>query len=282
MSAVSSAGFIVPYKAAINEGHGAALVFILILGAACFNTVASAGLQRGGVRLNRYGLFTALLMAVFTVLGNEASRLALAELHPAVTSALLQGQVLYVALVGYLVLRERVGLGYWLGAGCAVLGVFVLRAPVDSHIAVSVAGLVYGNIAAFCFGMLHVISRKAIAKIQPVSVNAVRLWFAVLALWAFPSVRDELPLVSGQQWALTFLAAFLGPFLARLSLMYSARYIPAAKAVLFALTTPVFALGLSFLVLGTLPGIAELLGSGLILVGIVIPLRHGRAGLTAR
>jgi len=280
--AVCSAVFIVPYKVAVDAGHGAGLVFVLLLAAACLNTGASVGLARQRIPTSRYALGVALLMSLFTVVGNWSSMQTIAELHPAVVTALLQTQVLYVALVSYAVLKERVGLSYWIGASFALGGVYVLRVPSGAALGVSFAGLAFANLAAFCFGMLHVATRKSISRIDPVSLNAIRLWLSVLALAALPAVRNDLWNLSGQQLWLTLLAALLGPFLARVALMYSAHYIAASRAILLSPATPVFALLFSWMFLGTLPSTAELLGSGLVLMGIFLPLLHRGAVSNAR
>lgn len=74
---------------------------------------------------------------------------------------------------------------------------------------------------------MHVVIRRYIQQIQPVAVNALRLWMAV--------------------------------FLARNCIMYAVKYTPASYSTLITLITPVFALGLELIFLGTSPSAVELI-----------------------
>jgi drug/metabolite transporter (DMT)-like permease len=58
--------------------------------------------------------------------------------------------------------------------------------------------------------------------------------------------------------------------------MYSARHIEAAKAVLLALTSPVFALVLGAAFLDSWPTGLQLAGCALVVLGVLVPLVGGR------
>jgi drug/metabolite transporter (DMT)-like permease len=276
ISAASAAGFLIPYKAALGGGHILGPLFVLLFSAAVFNTLGSLRGFFSGVRLDAFAFKVALILAFFTLISNWASIRAIAILEPAIVSALLQTQVLYVALVGRLVLKEALGLSLLFGILSALAGVLVLRYPADSSVEVGWLGILYVNIAAFGFGMLHVTTRKVISRIHPLSINALRLWISVVGLALMPEVRSDLSELRPEAAALTALAAFLGPFLSRITLMYSARHIEAAKAVLLALTSPVFALVLGAAFLDSWPTGLQLAGCTLVVLGVLVPLVGGR------
>ena len=68
------------------------------------------------------------------------------------------------------------------------------------------------------------------------------------------------------------LAGALGPWLGRLSLMLSGRDIEARYTALIVLSSPVLTLGLSWLFLGGWPEPQELVGGGIMLLGIALPV----------
>ena len=68
------------------------------------------------------------------------------------------------------------------------------------------------------------------------------------------------------------LAAFFGPFIGRLCLMQSARYVEARVTALANLGSPVITLVLAWAVLDDLPTGYELLGGLVMLVGIAFPI----------
>jgi drug/metabolite transporter (DMT)-like permease len=135
--------------------------------------------------------------------------------------------------------------------------------------------------SAVCFGAMAVLTRKFIQRIQLVSVNALRLWLAVALWFVFNGVPEELFEISPAQAGYTCLAAFFGPFLGRLSLMMSARYMEARFSALVMLAAPPVTLVLAYLLLNDLPRPREILGGLIMLVGISIPiLAWARPGLS--
>ena len=134
--------------------------------------------------------------------------------------------------------------------------------------------------SAACFSGLAIVTRRFIRQIDPVAVNALRLWIAVafwLAINPFPRF-SEIPL---EQVFYASIAGILGPTLGRIALMNSARYLEARVSTLATLTTPALTLVFAFAILGDWPRPHELLGGGLMIVGISIPLvQRGRAART--
>jgi drug/metabolite transporter (DMT)-like permease len=183
-----------------------------------------------------------------------------------------------VAIFAWVLLGERVEPRYWVGAAIAALGLAVMQGATTEGPAPALVGAGTGMAlaAAACFSAIGVLTRRFIHQIDPVGVNAVRLWIAV-ALWfpfnALPRV-SEIPL---DQALYALVAAIVGPFLGRLCLMISARYIEARVSTLVNLTAPVMTLVLSFVLLSDWPHRHELAGGAIMIGGIAIPLLRRRA-----
>ncbi|WP_428262099.1 DMT family transporter [Haliangium sp.] len=284
-ASMTAAGFLVPFQAASARAPRELVVLAMLSVAALLNSVVTlAGRVHGAGRprphrSRRLALGVAVLLAALTVIGNFAVSNALGRLGPGLTSVVQQTQLVFVALSSALLLNERISARFALGAGVALAGFALMRLAGggDSPGAVDVGGMPWAVLSALAFALMHVLTRKVINRIDPVTVNAVRLWMAVGLLLCLPGQARALTALDPVTWALCAAAAFAGPFTARLCLMYAVRHISASRSALLALATPVFAFILGFAAFAIVPGPFEIVGGALILVGIGLPLLE-RAG----
>jgi drug/metabolite transporter (DMT)-like permease len=276
-SAVTGAFFVIPWKLANTAGDPAVSVLLLLALAALVNTALVVGRSvasgRLALRITGADVWVGVLLAAFTLFGNIASARAIQDLSPALLNVVLRAEVILVAVLAWVFLGERVEGRFWVGAAMAVLGLVVLQGPIEDLGAPGflAAGTGMALAAAVCFSSIAIVTRHFIHRIDPVAANALRLWFAV-ALWfpfhALPRWED----VPREQVFYAALAAFVGPFLGRIFLMISARYVEARLTTLANLTTPVMTLVLAFLLLSDWPQPNELLGGAIMMVGIAVPL----------
>lgn len=276
-AALGSAVYVIPWKLANEAGDPAHSVLVLMSAAALANSALAVGhrVAVGGIRLQSLSLDFAVasLLAVFTLLGNLASAYAAQDLSPALLNLLMRAEVMLVAVVAWLLLGEHAPRRFWLGATIAMVGLFVLqeRSEGAHEGAFLGAGTAMALAAAGCFSALAVTTRHFIHRIDPVLVNALRLWIAV-AFWfpfhAWPR-PGEMP-TRQIVWAVA--AAMMGPFVSRLCMMFSARDVEARTTTLANLTSPLMTLPLGWLLLSDLPSSHQLLGGALMLAGIAIPL----------
>jgi drug/metabolite transporter (DMT)-like permease len=287
IAASLQAFFLIPYKIALENTSNDYAVISLLFFAAVFNSALSLA---GHLRARTVGaaaapeneklsitLFVIGALALLSIVGNHAAGEALSRLTPAVASVLLQTQVLFVSVVGVWVLGERISAGFALGALVSIGGVAAMRIGEGQQQATMV-GTVWGLCAAFSFGMVQVVTRKYITRIRPVVVNAARLWLSVAVLIVLPGRLEGMATVPAIALWMTAAAAFGGPFIARLCLLYSARHIPAALSTLFGLVSPVATLAIAWLILGDWPSGQELLGGAVVLVGMFVALRSRAPG----
>jgi drug/metabolite transporter (DMT)-like permease len=284
-SALSNAVYLLAVRGATRATDSGSVVLALLFFAALFNTV-SFGVQvaRRGVpaRSAAEGLLSraSILLSVFTVFGNYAAGRAIALLHPAVASVLIQLQVLFAAAAAYAFLAERVSLAFSLGAVLSLLGVALMQWR-DGALGIDVlAGSAWGLGAALAFGLMQVITRSVAARVDPLRFNAERLWLSTLWLCLLPGQLASLLKVDAGTLALSALAACFGPFLGRVALIYAARHLSAALATLLGLLSPVVVLVLSIPLFGQLPRALELWGGLLAIVGTLLALRAPRVRAT--
>lgn len=270
-SVIGSGGFVIPWKIASLHGNAATNTLILLVSAATFTTILTVYQQKSFPSFNGFDLRIAIALAIFTLFGNLASANAIALLSPALLTVFQRSEVIIVALLAWPIIGERIDRRFWLGAAIALAGLYMIQDPFAGKNPQAV-GMAWAIAGAFCFGVMSVLTRKTIHRIDAVAVNALRLWLSVAFWFALNGIPAELEEISTTQACYAALAAFFGPFMARLCLMTSARYIEARITTLATLAAPPLTLVLGYVILSDLPSAREIYGSLIMLIGIAIPI----------
>lgn len=280
--AIGAGAFVVPWKLASETGSVSSMVLIMLTTAASLNTVLMAHPRfrpdLRGVNWKLMGMLGAIF-GVLSLTGNASSAAAITELSASVVSVLMRTEVILVAILGWLFIGERVPLPFWLGVVLAGGGIWMVQDPSVPGSGNTTLGLLYGLGAAGSFAIMGVLTRKFVDRIDLVALNATRLWISV-GFWFVingPRLPEDLSwTVIG--WAA--LAAFIGPFLARLGLMFSARTLEARTTSMINLTGPVWSVVFAAIFLREVLTRNEIVGGLVILVGVSLPVVY--SFLTAR
>ena len=272
-SAVGIAAFVVPWKIAGNHGEARINTLLLLLAAAIFTSFLTVYQQRSFPTFRAFDLRIAAALALCTLFGNLASAIAIQLLSPALLTVLQRSEVIFVALLAWPIIGERIDRSFWLGAAVAACGLFLLQGPLSVDQS-RTAGIVWAVASAVCFGSMAVITRKFVHRFDTVSVNALRLWLAVALWFVWNGFPDALYEIKSEQACYATLAAFFGPFMGRLCMMTSAKYVEARITTLVTLAAPPLTLALAYGVLSDLPSASEIEGGVVMLIGISIPILH--------
>lgn len=194
--------------------------------------------------------------------------------------ALVSTSPLWIALLGPLLLKERLG---WRAAGgmlCAFAGTMVVVAAGGRA-----AGLaphpdpVRGNLLALTGGLCaagyFLAGRRVRARLSLLAY-ATLAYGAAAVVCAAAAVLSPHPAggFGGRTWTALVLLA-LGPqLLGHSSLNWALRYIPAATVAILLLGEPVGSAALAATFLGEIPGWKEMAGAGLVLAGIQLAVRR--------
>ncbi len=265
------ASFVIPWKVAAGLGETTTNTLVLLASAAVFNSLLTAHQQRSFPRFRRFDFGVATGLATLTLLGNLASANAIAIISPAMLTVTQRSEVILVALIAWPVIGERIERRFWIGAVIAVVGLVILQDPFASG-EIRASGMAWALASAVWFSSMAVVTRKFIHRIDPVSVNALRLWLSVALWFVWHGAPDALYEISAEQAFYASLAAFFGPFLGRLCLMTSARYVEARYTTLATLAAPPLTLLFGFVILSDLPTGQEILGGTIMLLGIALPV----------
>lgn len=202
------------------------------------------------------------------------------------TAWIVASTPVFIALLGWMFLRERLGWQRSLGIGLAALGVLAVVSRGDLRTLISgrlgaqgdyLILLSAPNWAVFSVLSRHVLSTPSGRKASPGRM----MLFVMLAGWGMVSVLflaqagwQEIPLLSCSGWLGII---FLGIFCSGLAyiLWYDAlEILPASQAGVFLYLEPVVAVVIAALLLAEPVNIAVLLGGGTILLGVWIVNRR--------
>ncbi len=274
-SAFGIAAFIVPWKIAGGLGDARMNTLLLLVAAAVFTSFLTAYQQRSIPTFRSFDFRIAAALAACTLFGNLASANAIQLLSPALLTVVQRSEVIFVALLAWPLIGERIDRSFWLGAAVAGSGLLLLQGTLSLG-EPRAAGIAWGFGSAICFGSMAVITRKYIHRFDTVSVNALRLWLAVAFWFVWNGVPRELYETTTEQVGYVTLAAFFGPFMGRLCLMTSAKFVEARITTLTTLAAPPLTLVLAYVILSDLPSTREIQGGILMLIGISIPILRSR------
>lgn len=273
LASVLSAFFIIPWKMATESGSISTVVFVLLLSAAIMNSLVL--LLRSGrhvfVKPKRVEVLLSCGLAVVTLLGNFASAKAITYLTPASLNTFLRSEVIIVALLAMLFLKEYIDRKFYFGLLIVCVGFYVMT-PAHTFGDDWSIGVGFALIAAVMFSGMSILVRKYVHQIDPVLVNGMRLWLSV-GFWFLVNLR--IPSVAEFNTNLVIFAvtaSICGPVFARMCLMFSAVHIEARLTVLINMMSPVITLALSMIFLDELPDDLELLGGAIMLAGISFTL----------
>lgn len=189
-------------------------------------------------------------------------------LDPTVTSFLSRSEVLFTALLGLIVLRERPGREAWLGMALAVAGIAILSYATGTA---ERLGVVLCLISAVTAALGYMVGKYVAGLSSPV----VTVWCrsAVIAATVFPvaTATGSFHIVpSCSHLAVLVAGAAIGPFGAQLLFFHSLKYISLSEVGVVRTTSPLFVAIYAPLFLGMVPTLRQLVGGAIVIVGLLV------------
>ncbi len=236
--------------------------------------LAAAGKARLLFRLSARDTLSSLALgalgfAVYQVLTVSA----LSRIPASMNAVLVATNVILIAVLSALFLRERIR---WLRAAgilCAFLGVILVTFNSGFSLGASVdlTGCAFSLLAALSFALYTVLGKRLVERNDPLIVTTLALFSGAVLLTAFTAATTGLGglgAAGAVPWVL-----MVGLGLTMIGYAYPAWFeslkrLPASQASTFIYLTPVFAVILSFLILNERFSWPFYLGGALVLGGI--------------
>lgn len=217
------------------------------------------------------GAAAALLLAIHLALWIAS----LAYTTVAASVVLVCTQPVFVALLGWIALRERPARAAWMGMLLALAGTIVIAGGDVALDRRALFGDALALLAALVISGYYVLGRhlRATKDLLPY----VLVVFALAAVWlglAVAAARVPLGGYDATTWAALAGLAIVPTLIGHSAMNYALRYLRAYEVNIAILGEPIGATLWAALLLAELPGPATLVGGALILGGILLTMRR--------
>jgi DME family drug/metabolite transporter len=212
-----------------------------------------------------------LVTAAFGVIGVSvfygAYQLAVRAGGASLASVLLYTAPAFVALLGWGLLRERLGAREGVAVAGTLAGIALISLGGGQGVTVTGAALAWGLTAGFTYSLYYLYGKAYFTRYAPTALFAVALPVGALGLLPFVDFSAKTPAAWGSLGGI----AVLSTYFAYLAYSAGLRHLPATRASVIASLEPVVAAALAALLFGerlsptALGGAALVIGAALLL-----------------
>ncbi|NHN32077.1 DMT family transporter [Paenibacillus agricola] len=229
-------------------------------------------------RLSKRDWWLLVPLAIFGTLLNQASFFTGLQTVDATTAALILSLApLTIALLARVFLKETFSIQMVLGSVVAITGVFfVVGKSGGIHISI---GILYIFMAMFTFAISVIIMRKLTERIDAFSATLYSTVLGSGLMVPVAIIKEPLTQVSPHVWAwvLLFASGIVMQGLCSVIWNVQLQRVGAGKAAIFLNLQPFVAMMVGFLLLGTAVTGTQMIGSLLIVGGVVLATLQRRA-----
>jgi len=193
-------------------------------------------------------------------------QLAIESVGAAVAVILLYTSPAWVALLSWVVLKEKVSINRWAATAVTIAGAVCICFPDSTAgIVLSPVGILAGLVSGFSYALYYIYGKKLLAALPSATVFFYSLFAGAIFLFPMVSFSDKtLPV-----WLTIFALALLSSYMAVLAYSAGIKRLDASKAVIIATLEPVIAVIVSCIFFDEALTVLGWIGGGLI-IGAVI------------
>lgn len=231
--------------------------------------------DRSAFRLTRRQLLVMAVLGVFGVAILQASYAAAIQLLPVGIALLFEyTAVLFVALIAFLFLHEKVKARLWIAIVAVLVGLAVVAQVWASSL--NGLGILLALLASASLTTYFLVGERQVGATSPLAVAFWTMLFASV-FWAFFSGWWEVtpavlaaPTSVGPLWVPLAVNVVFGTFLSFFFSFLALKHLTATAAGITASSEVIFAFAVAFLWLGEGLTPVQLVGAAVVLVGIVL------------
>jgi len=196
---------------------------------------------------------------------------------PGTASVIVAAAPVITALMAVIFLRERLSAWGWLGIAICFGGVTYIALGGGEGLALDPRGL-FVVVAAVAQGVFFASQKPLVARLGALRYTTCALWAGAVMLLIFtPGLVEQ---IQAAPPAATLAVAFLGIFPSAIGYAtwaYALSRIPASRASSFLYLVPALAFLISWIWLGELPILSDIVGGLIVLAGVIMVNTWGKA-----
>ena len=261
-----------------------------VLGTAVISGILLLLLDRSAFRLDRRQLLVMVVLGVFGVALLQSTYAAAVQLLPVGIALLLEYlAVLMVAVIAFFFLKEKVRARLWAAIALVLLGLAFVAEVWSGRL--DPLGVTLALVAAASLTIYFLVGERQVQATSPLAVafwtmTAASVFWAFLSGWwtlepsdflVVSSLGGGLESVQVPLWVPLAWNVLLGSFAPFYLSFLALRHLSATAAGVVAASEVIFAFLVAWLWLGEGLGLVQLVGAGVVLVGIVLA-QTARAG----
>jgi drug/metabolite transporter (DMT)-like permease len=262
----------------VGQFHPLVLSAIRILFTSSF-LLAFAFFTRRFVRLQKLEWFYLFLIGFIGILLNQSFFFTALMYTSATECALIMSLApIATSILAFFILREPVTVRMIIGSSIAVYGVYMLAAFGKQHFSIGLGDLLAGG-AMLTFAISSIIVRKLTQTLGSITTTVYSTVFGACMFVPFAFANDHHPIVAHSvwPWLLAALSGMLSQGVGSLMWYHGMSKVGASKASIFLNFQPFVAMIVGYLALGFPVTRSQLIGSTLIIFGVIFATFQLRA-----
>lgn len=253
-----------------------------VAGAALLMGTTMFVIDRSALRLTRDRIWSVIAMGVAVAALQATYAIAVHILPVGIALLLEYTATLAVALIAYFFFKERVKARIWVAIGLVLAGLVVVAEVWNTTL--DPVGVVFALIASASLTAYFILGERQTGTTHPMAVG---FWTMIVAtiFWAFGSGWWEIdPAIfaldipfgadpngaHGPAWILMVINIVVGTFFSFALSLFAISRLKATRAGIVATSEILFAFAAAYLLLGETLNPLQIVGAGVVLVGIVI------------
>ena len=199
-------------------------------------------------------------------------------INPAVVSFLGSVTPLFVAIIAFFYIGEKLSLREMLGGALSMAGVFFITYA-SPDVSIFYVFLIMSTVMVYSFN--NVLVKKKTKDIPPILITLIRIFFLFIAYLIYNFIRGGIRLPDLREFILLSGGSLLGPILGMLALFTAFKYIKSTEVSLIKNSQPFFVVVFSYIFLGIVISVEQLVAGILITLGISFIVSEKRMGIRA-
>ncbi len=262
---------------------GFQVTFLRVVGAAVLMGAVMLARNPGALRVNRKQIVPLIAMGVIGVALLQATYAEAVYLLPIGIALLLEyTAVLFVALIAHFFFREHVKSRIWVSIAAVLIGLATVAEVWNSTL--NVEGVLWAFAASASLTTYFLLGERQTGVRHPMAVGfwgmavASVFWALFSGWWTLdPAIfnrvvpySDEVGGIAGPAWLLLAFIVVLGTFATFTLGLWSISILKATRSGIVATSEVLFAFLAAWLILGETLNVVQLVGAGIVLIGVVL------------
>ena len=226
------------------------------------------------LKLNKKDVGLVLLLGIIgTSIAATAFQASIEYIGAAVSMFILRMEPIFVAVLVLVFLKETITKRIAASIALAFLGSLLVSfqsVPVLSFTNMLLIGFLLAISAAILWAFATILGKQLVNKLSPINLVALRsvIAFLFISVFVYGSINESIAIMTYSDWIFLLLLGIFSTSVAYICFYKGLKVLSASKTVIITLLSPIVTLIFSYIIMGEIFTIMQLIGGFLILYAI--------------